>query len=195
MLKRVQRIIQEHASGRVVLVLLCVFALCVIVLNFTNLPFGTSALVARSGGLSILDLRSSGYTPDEAYALFEALGAEGRRLYLCLLLAADILLPLTGALFFAVCIAWLLRHIVAGHHPVQRLILLPAVTMLADFSENACTLVLLLVFPHRIDSLARAASFFTLLKSGAGMLVVIVIVVCISTLVYRWAIQWSSMRK
>ena len=194
MLDRVQRTIQERTSGRAVLVLLCVFALCVIMLNFTDLPFGTRALAVRSGGLVTLDLRSTGYTPDEAYALFEALGTEGRRLYLSSILAVDILLPLIGALFFAMCIAWFLGHF-ASQHPVQRLILLPVVTMLADLAENACTLTLLLVFPRRVDGLAWAASFFTLLKSGAGMLVVIVVVVCMLALVYRWAIRRFSARE
>jgi hypothetical protein len=188
-LDRAQQVFQVHTSGRTVLVLLCVFAALVVVLNFTDLPFGSRALAARAGGLAILDLRSTGYTPDEAYSLLEALGSAGRSLYLCLLLAADVLLPLIGALFFCTCIALLLRHLIACHHPAQRLILLPVVTMLADLGENTCIVILLLTFPRRLDGLARIASLLTLLKGGVGMLVAAVIVVCLLALVYRWMVR------
>jgi hypothetical protein len=187
MLNHLQQTIQRYATGRTVLVFLCCFGACIFTLNVTEIPFGLRALISRSGGLNILDMRTGGYTPDEAYELFEALGAEGRKLYGYLLLA-DILLPLIGALFFALCIAWLLRRLVVFESPIQRFILLPFVTMIADFAENADIAIMMLAFPRRLDVAARLANFFTVLKSGAGLISVLVIVVCVVIRVWQHGI-------
>lgn len=183
MLNRMQQTIQRHANGRTVLVLLGLLAAGIIILNFTNILFSSRVLEAQTGGLSILDFRASYYTPDEAYTLFEALGAEGRKHYFYLLLA-DFLLPLVGMLFGATCIAWLMRRTVAPHHPTRRLILLPFLLLGVDYAENVSILTMLSAFPGRFDIAAQMAYAFTMLKGIAGIIVVTVIVVCAVILVW-----------
>ena len=184
MLTRLQQAIQRHASGPTILVLLGLVVAFAVILNLTSISFGSRALMARAGGLCILDMRTH-YTPDEAYTLFEALGTEGRRLYACLLLVADILFPVVAMLLGVTSIAWFMRHIVAPHHPAQRLILVPPVMLTADLAENTSILTMMLIFPRRLDSVARLACFFTMLKGSAGLITVTVIVACAAILAWQ----------
>jgi hypothetical protein len=183
MLDRFQQTVQQHATGRAVLVLLGIFVALVFILNFTDLPLSSRALLAQSRGLVILDA-NIGYSPDEAYALFEALGPEGRQLYRYLHLV-DLFFPIIGMLFFATLIAWLLRHIVSPHHPAQRLILFAPAGMLADYAENICIWLMMLAFPQRLDGVAQLANFFTLFKAVNGFIGIAVILVCVAILVWQ----------
>jgi hypothetical protein len=183
MLDRFQQTIQRYATGRTVLVLLGIFVALVFTLNFTDLPFSSRALLAQSRGLVILDA-NIGYSPDEAYALFEALGPVGRRLYGYLHLV-DLFIPIVGMLFFAAVMAWLLRHIVPPHHPAQRLILFAPVVMLADYAENICIWLMMLAFPQRLDGVAQLANFFTMFKVVNGLISITVILVCVAILVWQ----------
>src|SRR5262249_60554547 len=53
-----------------------------------------------AAGATILDMRL-GYTPSEAYRLFDVLGPTGRGAYLTLLWTIDLLLPALFALFLS----------------------------------------------------------------------------------------------
>jgi hypothetical protein len=155
-----------------------------VILDFTDIPFGVRALAARSNGLPILDMRS-GYTPDEAYALFDALGAQGRQLYATMILSADIFLPIIYTLFFAMAVTWLMRRIVAPDHAAQRLCFTPFIALVGDWGENICSLLMMAVYPTRLDGVATVANYLTMLK-GVGLAVnVIVVVACVLVLVWR----------
>lgn len=184
MLNRLQQTIQKHATGRAVLVLVLVTVTFSAVLNVSNLPFGTRALTERSNGLVLLDMRS-GYTPDEAYAYLEVLGAGGRQLYATLHIAADLVFPMIYSLFFAFAVAWLLRQLAAPNRPIQRLILLPFVAGLADLAENVSILIMNWAYPARLDGLARLANLFTLIKFGLMSLGIAFIVIGLGILVWR----------
>ena len=184
MLDRLQKSLSRHANGRVILVLLVVLIALWTTLNLSDIPFGLRSLVDHSGGLVILDLRT-GYTPDQAYTLFEALGTEGRQLYGTMLLAGDILLPITYSLFFAAIAAWLLRQVVPSDHPAQRLSLLAFVGGAADLAENACVLAMLAAFPHRLDGVAWASSLLKIPKFGSGAICVPFILALAVALVWK----------
>jgi hypothetical protein len=183
MLDRLQHTIQRIANGRMILVLFAVLITTLVILDFTDIPFGVRALAARSNGLPILDMRS-GYTPNEAYALFDALGAQGRQIYATMILAADIFLPIIYTLFFVALIAWLSRILTLGH-AAQRLIFAPFIALVGDWGENICSLLMMATYPTRLDGVATVANYLTMLK-GVGLAVnVIVVVVCVLVLVWR----------
>ncbi len=184
MLDRLQKSLQKHANGRTILVLLVILIALWATLNLSDVPFGLRALTEHSGGLMILDLRIS-YTPDQAYTLFEALGAQGRQLYGTMLLAGDMLFPITYSLFFATIAAWLLRHVAPPDHPAQRLSLLAFVGGAADLIENACILIMLAAFPHRLDGVAWASSLLKIFKFGSAAIGVPVILILVAMLVWK----------
>ncbi len=183
-LYRFQRTIQQLAQGRIILVLFGISFVILLVLDFTDVPFGVRALAAQAGGLPILDMRSS-YTPNEAYALFDALGAQGRQLYATMILVADIILPAAYTLFFATLIAWLVRRLVAPDHIAQRLSFVPFLALVGDWGENICFLTMISFYPTRLDSVAQIANVLTILKSVGLALCALIIIVLLLAVVWR----------
>ncbi|MCP4544078.1 MAG: hypothetical protein GY832_43760 [Chloroflexi bacterium] len=184
MLDRFQKSLQKHANGRTIFVLFIVLIALWTTLNLSDIPFGLDALMDHSGGLMILDLRI-GYTPDQAYTLFEALGAEGRRLYGTMLLAGDILFPITYSLFFATIAAWLLQRVMPPNHLAQRLSLIAFVGGVADLAENGCILAMLAAFPNRLDGVAWASSLLKIPKFGSGAIGVPAILILAAMLAWK----------
>lgn len=183
-LRQIRRSVQKHATGRAILVLLIATIAISLLLNVSNVSFGVRALTAQSDGLMILDSRFS-YTPDQVYALLEALGAAGRQSYLTMHLVADIIFPVVYSLLFAFTTAWLLHRLVAPDHPLQYLILLPFVAGLADLAENVSIMAIGLAYPARLDGVARFASLMTTIKYGLLPIGILVIVACSALLVWR----------
>lgn len=113
-------------------------------------------------GTHVLDVRLW-YTPDDAFALLDSLGVEGRAAY-AKHAVAD--------LVFIAIYTYLLRAAAPG-----RLRALAWIPGLLDAMETAGILVLLSVFPSRPVTLATAVAIATPLKWAAGGLLVTAIVV------------------
>ena len=148
-------------------------------MNGTNLPFSNPTIMEHSGGLMILDIRES-FTPDDAYELFTALGAEGRQAYLILHLVPDTLFPIGYALVFAFISAWFLVRLLPLNHRLQWLSLIPLISGLADVIENLSLVICNLAYPGRIDWLVRFAHLLTKVKFGLlpiGLVFLLIIVV------------------
>jgi hypothetical protein len=93
MLNRLQQMIQRLANGRAILILLAAIVALRVIMGLPDNPFGLNAHLARLGGATILDLQI-GYTPEDAYALLEALGTGGRQAHAAMLLGGDMLFPI-----------------------------------------------------------------------------------------------------
>jgi len=147
--------------------------------NGTQLPFSNPTIVEHSGGVPILDLRKS-FSPDDAYELFTALGAEGRQAYLFLHLVPDTLFPIGYALVFAFISAWFLVRLWPLDHRMQWLSMIPLISGLADVLENLSLVICNLAYPGRIDWLVQVAHLMNKVKFGLlpiGLVFLIIIVV------------------
>jgi hypothetical protein len=165
MLKKTLTFIQHKTSWPVILGLLAATILMLFLMNGTALPFSNPTIEKYSGGLTILDTRAS-FSPDDAYELFTALGAEGRQAYLTLHLVPDMLFPIGYALTFAFISAWFLVRLLPLDHPLQWLSLIPLISGLADVLENICLAICNLVYPGRIDWLVWFAHLLNKIKFG-----------------------------
>ena len=184
MLKKILTIIQEKTSWMAILGLLAATILMMFLMNGTHLPFSNPTIVEYSGGLPILDTRSY-FTPDDAYELFTALGAEGRRAYLTLHLVPDTLFPVGYALTFAFISAWFMVRLLPLDHRLQWLSLIPLISGLADVIENLSLVICNLAYPGRIDWLVRFAHLLTKVKFG--LLPIGLVFLCI--IVAMWFIR------
>ena len=165
MLKRILTFIQHRTSGGSILGLLSGTLLLMFLMNGTQLPFSNPTIQEHSGGLHILDMQGS-YTPDDAYALFGALGEAGRRAYLMLHLGPDTLFPIGYALTFAFVSAWFLVRLLPLDHAWQWLSLMPLISGLADELENGLLTTANLMYPDRMDGLVQLAQWMTRIKFG-----------------------------
>lgn len=165
MLKKTLTFIQYKASWPAILLLLAIALLMMFLMNGTQLPFSSPTIEAHSGGLTILDLRTS-FSPDDAYELFAALGTKGRQAYLILHLVPDTVFPIGYALTFAFISAWFLVRLLPLDHRLQWLSLIPLISGLADVLENISLVICNLVYPGRIDWLVQFAHLLNKVKFG-----------------------------
>ena len=178
MLKKTLTFIQYKTSWLAILLLLAATLLMMFLMNGTQLPFSNPTIVEHSGGVPILDLRDS-FSPDDAYELFTALGAEGRRAYLILHLVPDTLFPIGYALVFAFISAWFLVRLLPLDHCLQWLSMIPLISGLADIVENLTLVICNLAYPGRIDWLVQFAHLMNKVKFGLlpiGLIFLIIIV-------------------
>lgn len=153
--------IERLAQRTPILIMLGLFLLFTLVI----FPILTGQIIRLSGGVGLIDGEFS-YSPDKVYQMIAAYGEQGRPLVGITTLTADLLYPVIYALFFSLLLIFTFRRFVRAESPFQGLVFLPFVTMLADYLENACLLVMVASFPARLDGVAQFASLFTSLKWG-----------------------------
>lgn len=184
--------LEQLASWKTILIALVVTMLFAVVI----FPSRDREL-KRDSGLQnpILDLRFS-YTPDDAYTVMKSLESEGRRLYVETTASEDLVFPLT----YVLCLAFTLTAVFqAAFSPTFRTISgkpgahlttagiqaaasfrsitrLPFLVLACDYLENGCLIVLMLIYPTRLNWLARLASIFTSLKWILGAVCVLLII-------------------
>jgi len=125
----------------------------------------TLAHLAAVSGQVPFDMRPSGYSPQEATALLEGLGVEGRRYYLNRQIPLDTAYPALLALTLVSLMRWFGQSI-----PSQRLvrvgIILSIGAALCDYSENLGIAVMVLNWPDLSGPIVHASSIATVAKSG-----------------------------
>ena len=120
-------------------------------------------LRAEAGGLSPLDMRATGYTPEQAAEFVAALSPTGRALYLTDIRWADTALPLLLGLWFTLMLLRLSRGLFSWSRMV---LLLPAWGYaVMDLCENALLRDLVRAGAGGFDpAIATLASQFTVTK-------------------------------
>jgi hypothetical protein len=102
------------------------------------------------------------YTPAEARAKLEALGAEGRAVYRSQEIQLDLIFPLVYCFLLAFGFALL----APGTHLPRWIVIVPFIAALADYGEDFSALAMIARFEKgtAIDSIALIGSLFTLTK-------------------------------
>lgn len=140
------------ANGKIILLLLFLFLLA----NLVIIP----AIYPK---FQTLDTSLS-YTPNKAYELISSYGEQGRPYYAVIEVTLDLLYPFLTALMFSLMILYTFKHAFPGNNWVLYLSLAPYAVLLADYLENACLVIMLLIYPREMISLAQISNFFTLTK-------------------------------
>lgn len=133
------------------------------------------------GDIKPLDLYFS-YSPEQAYAYLDALGAAGRSAYTRMLSFPDLVFPLIYAMALSTALMLLLRRLL----PFSRLslCLFPFMIVIADWMENLSLLFITRRFPEKSDVIAGCASVLTSLK---WTLIVLTLLILLGAVVVRVA--------
>jgi len=161
-MEKLIRLLQKYATGKVVSVLFIV----TMAVYLTMLLYSIPAVISFAPDMILFDLSPTGYTPDYAASLLEALGPEGRAAYLTLQLPLDFLYPGLFAITYSLLLTWLFSK---GAEPGSRIFYFSLVPMLAglfDYIENVFIVVMLKSYPEVSLNIVELASLFTVLKSG-----------------------------
>ena len=146
----IYRCIEQVATWPWVALLFTFFLLCLWGFEWRQKKLGY--------GNRILDGRSR-YSPKDVRQFFQAIGADGRRLYAITELTLDVLFPLIYGSLFAALILRLYEGGVA-----RSLVLVPLVLIAADLAENVTVAIMASRFNGQDPPLAKVAVIFTVLK-------------------------------
>jgi hypothetical protein len=165
MLTRLSKTIDRIATRRNALLLL----LSLLPFIFIFFPWRSKQLGAMMGySQRTFDTRLP-YTPQDVHIMADDLGAAGRLLYGLTEVTLDFVFPVLYATWLSVTLAWVWRKALPEWSGRCWLILLPYLGMLADFAENTCLAILMLLFPNEPTWLVWLSNTVSLVKWCAGL--------------------------
>src|SRR5512140_3818946 len=155
LLRAYDRAVTGQFAGVRVFVLIALFFLFMLGV----FPAFRALMGPGAAGITLPEMRWT-WPPVEAYAAFDALGEGGRLVYALSIVSADLLFPLVGALGLGALMAIAWEHARPGVWD-RRLIRLPLVYMLADYTENAGLVAMLAGYPAQLAGVAGMTAAFT----------------------------------
>lgn len=131
------------------------------------------------------DMRPGGYSPQQAHALLEALGTEGRQYYLRRQIPLDLIYPALMALTLISFLKWL------ESQGVNRVlsnvgIWLSVGAAMADYLENVGICTMILSWPDLADTIVHAASAASIAKAGLTTFAVLIVIICLGLRATKW---------
>lgn len=148
----------------------------------------TLAQIQTVSGHMPFDMRPAGYGPQDAIAILEGLGAEGRQYYLHCQIPLDTLYPalLAATLIFAM--RWFGTRI-SNDRLVRVGIILSGGAALCDYAENLGIVAMIRSWPDLSDALVYASSAASVSKSVLTTLAFL----CLMLILFLWAWRgWSG---
>lgn len=160
-MKNAFNFLKKLASGKVVVG----FFIPTMVVYLTMLLYTLPAVESFAQGKSLFDLSPTGYSYEYAVTLLEALGVEGRNVYLHLQLPMDFIYPGLFALSFSLLLTWVFSKGYAAHSKIFYFAVIPFFGGLFDYLENICIIRMIKSYPNVPHELVNISSTFTIFKS------------------------------
>lgn len=160
-LKKFIRLLQEYATGRTVFVLFFITQIFYAVILLYTIP----AVLEAAPEMKLFDMSPGGYTIEYAEKLIDAIGADGRRVYLSLQLPIDFIYPGLFAVAYTLLLTWLFKKGFAQESPIFYLALVPAVAGFFDYLENVGIILMLRSFPDLTATTVIFSSICSVIKS------------------------------
>lgn len=160
-MKSIIQIIDAYASGKKVLWLFLGTNLVYAMMLIVTIP----KTMQYANGMKLLDMMPMGY--DYAYinALFEALGEQGRQVYLYYQIPVDMVYPFLFAISYCLTIGYFLKKLNKLNTVFSYLCLLPLIAGIADYFENIGIIALLSEFPDLSTITAILTNISSIIKS------------------------------
>ncbi len=156
-MKKTIHFLQERATGRTVLILFVITQVVYAAILLYTIP----AVLKHVPDMKLFDMSPGGYSSEYAGDLLNAIGADGRQIYLTLQLPMDFVYPGLFAVTYTLLLTWLFDKGFAQESPVFYLAFVPAVAGLFDYLENIGIIMMLRSFPNIS---AATACYPTLIK-------------------------------
>jgi hypothetical protein len=163
----------KHSTGKTVFAL---FALTMAV-YLTMLFYSIPAVTAFAPEFPIFDLSPAGYSFNYANELLDALGGEGRNLYLYTQLPLDFIYPGLFAVTYSLLLVWIFRKSFNINSKVYYLGFVPFLAGFFDYLENVFIIKMINSFPDLQVSTVKIASTLSILKSSFTMIFFVLLLI------------------
>ena len=157
----IMELIKKYSTGRNVILLFSINMIVYLTILFYSIP----KVVTSAPEMKLFDVSPSGYTTEYAISLLNAIGPEGRDLYLSLQLPLDFIYPGLFIISYSLLFAWLLKKSYDLKSKVYYALYLPIFAGLFDYTENVLVIMMLKAYPDLGSGLVIAASLATIIKS------------------------------
>lgn len=157
-----RNLIKRNLSGKKVLLMLIATNVIYVIMLTITIP----RVMSFAGGMKILDMMPTGYSPEYVNTLLNALGADGRHAYLYNQLPLDAIYPFMCGASYSLLLAYVLSKLNKLEGPLFYVCLIPVFSGLFDYCENIGIVTILTTYPNNSAALTNVTSIFSVLKSS-----------------------------
>ena len=158
---RIRNIIDKNLTGKKVLLLFVLTNLIYAIMLIVTIP----KTMAFSNGMKLLDMMPMGYDSEYINSLFEALGENGRQVYLYSQLPVDMIYPFLFGISYCLVIGYFLKKLNKSNSVFFYLCFLPIIAGIADYLENIGIITMLNDYPNLSQTSMDVTSIFSVVKS------------------------------
>ncbi len=172
-----RQLIIRNLEVRKILLLFIVTGIIYLTMLLVTIP----KVMEFANGMKILDMMPTGYDPDYVNSLLNALGSQGRNVYLFNQLPLDMVFPVINALTFCLIFAYFFQKLGKIDSKLFFICYLPLFAGLFDYCENIGIFTMLISYPNNPVILSGVTNLFSVLKSSFttiyGLILILVLVV------------------
>ena len=160
-MERIRKIIATNLSGKKVLLLFLLTNIVYTLMLVVTIP----KTMTFSNGMKLLDMMPTGYDLEYINRLFEALGENGRQVYLTNQIPVDMIYPFLFGVSYCLLIGYFLKKLNKLDSVFFYLCFLPLIAGIADYAENFGIISMLNSFPDLSPITAKVTNVFSMIKS------------------------------
>lgn len=153
--------ISNHLQGKKILLLFIITNIIYTLMLTITIP----KTMNFANGMKLLDMMPMGYSLEYVTQLFNALGEEGRNIYLFNQIPLDMIYPFLFGISYCLVFAYLLNKINKLYSSLFYISLLPIIAGIADYLENIGIIYSLTNFPNLSSNTIKLTSLFSIVKS------------------------------
>jgi len=157
-----RNLIERNLSGKKVFWMLIATNVIYVIMLTITIP----RVMSFAGGMKILDMMPTGYSPDYVNTLMNSLGTEGRHSYLYNQLPLDAIYPFLCGTSYCLLLAFVLSKLNKLDGNLFYLCLIPVFSGLFDYCENIGIATILITYPNNSIGQSKVTSVFSVLKSS-----------------------------
>ena len=172
------QLIKRNLNGKSVLLLFVLTNILYAVMLTVTIP----KVMGLSGGMKIMDMLPTGYSPEYVNALLKALGEKGRSIYLFEQLPVDLVYPFLFAVSWCLVLACILNKLGKLDGKLIYLCFIPVFAGVFDYCENIGIISILNRYPANSDFLSQITSVFSVVKSLCTTTYFVVLMICLIVL-------------
>ena len=180
-MKRIREIVNKNLTGKKILILFVLTNLIYTIMLMLTIP----KTMAFSNGMKLLDMMPTGYDSEYVNALFEALGENGRKVYLYNQIPIDMIYPFLFGICYCLLLAYFLKKIDKLNSTYFYLCFLPLIAGIADYLENFGIIMMLNNYPNLSQISVDVTNMFSITKSMSTTIYFVVLMITLLIFVIK----------
>ena len=142
-----------------------------------------------SKGMKLLDMMPMGYDSEYINTLFEALGENGRGVYLYNQIPIDMVYPFLFGISYCLLLVYFLQKINKLNSAFFYLIFLPIIAGIADYIENFGIINMLSSYPNQSQLSMDVTNVFSIIKSMTTTVFFVALIITLAIFGYKTIVE------